>query len=185
MPVYEEYAPPKRKPDLLADRVPWRGIVAPGMVVHKDRYGTLQRTYAVRGPDVMGLARAVQGSMIMQANSVLKRLGGQWMIHSEAQRMRVAALPPPDDAPLLVQLLDAAHRARLVADPGIRETTYYLTLCWTPSPPSMQRWGKVFVRGPGRPGVPPTTWRQRSVRLTTPRRISWTCSKASWPSVVP
>jgi type IV secretion system protein VirB4 len=154
VPVYEEYVRPKRQPDLLADRVPWRGIVAPGMVVHKDRYGTLQRTYAVRGPDVMGLAIEVQGSLIMQANSVLKRLGGKWMLHSEAQRVRVDALPPLDDAPPLVRLLDDDHRTRLLQDPGIRETTYYLTLCWTPAPPSVQRWGRVFVRGPGAPGRP-------------------------------
>jgi type IV secretion system protein TrbE len=155
VPVYEEYLPPKRKADLLADKMPWRGVVAPGIIVQKDRYGTLQRTYAVRGPDMMGLAREVQGSMILQANTVLKRLGGKWMLHSEAQRVRVQAFPAlPPQTPLLVRLLDAAHRARLLADPGIRETAYYLTLCWTPQPPTMRRWGRFFVRGPGAPGRP-------------------------------
>ena len=57
MAVYEEYLPPKRRPDLLSDMLPWRAVIAPGVVVHKDRWQTLQRTYAVRGPDVMGLAR--------------------------------------------------------------------------------------------------------------------------------
>src|SRR6266516_3418850 len=94
MPVYEEYVPPKRKPDRLSDMVPWRAIIAPGVVVHKDRWQTLQRTYAVRGPDVMGLAREVQGSLILQANNVLKRLGGKWMLQSEAQRVQVTSLPP-------------------------------------------------------------------------------------------
>src|SRR2546427_328850 len=152
MAVYEEYLGPKRHPDLLSDMLPWRAIIAPGVVLHKDRWRTLQRTYAVRGPDVMGLAREVQGSLILQANNVLKRLGGKWMLHSEAQRLRVEALPPLP-APLpMVALLDADHPARLLQDPGIRETTYYLTICRTPAPPSLQRWGSFFVRGPGAPG---------------------------------
>jgi type IV secretion system protein VirB4 len=151
--VYEQYLPPKRQADLLADLVPWQAIIAPGVVLQKDRWHTLQRTYGVRGPDVMGLAREVQGSLIMQANGVLKRLGGKWGLHAEAQRVRVTSLPPlPAQTPLMVQLLDADHRARLLADPGIRETSYYLTVYWTPPPPSARRWGRWFVRGPGAPG---------------------------------
>src|SRR5256886_13948686 len=105
MPVYEEYVPPKRKPARLSDMVPWRAIIAPGVVVHKDRWQTLQRTYAVRGPDVMGLAREVQGSLILQANNVLKRLGGTWMVQSEAQRRRVETLPEIQTPFPLVHLL--------------------------------------------------------------------------------
>src|SRR6516162_6968002 len=151
MPVYGEYVRPKRAPDRLADMVPWRAVVAPGVVVHKDRWQTLQRSYAVRGPDVMGLAREVQGSMMLQANNVLKKLGGKWMLHSEAQRVRVTTLPALPACPLAVRLVEADHRGRLLADPGVRETTYYLTLCWTPPPPSFTRWGNWFVRGPGSP----------------------------------
>src|SRR6516165_9115332 len=151
MPVFDEYVRPKRAPDRLADMVPWRAIIAPGVVVHKDRWQTLQRSYAVRGPDVMGLAREVQGSMMLQANNVLKKLGGKWMLHSEAQRTRASSLPPLPSCPSVVHLLDADHRTALLADPGIRETTYYLTLCWTPPPPSFLRWGNWFVRGPGSP----------------------------------
>lgn len=155
MPTYEEYAPPKRKADLLSDRVPWRAVIAPGVVLNKNPGQPLQRTYAMRGPDVMGLAQEVQGSLILQANTVLKRLGGKWMIHAEAQRCRVTSLPPlPPDVPPLVRLLDAEYRAHLLKDPGIRETAYYLTLCWTPPPASAARWGRWFVRGPGRPGRP-------------------------------
>src|SRR3989442_9042577 len=131
--------------------LPWRAIIAPGVVVHRDRWQTLQRTYAVRGPDVMGLAREVQGSLILQANNVLKRLGGTWMLQSEAQRLRVTTLPATQTPFPLVRLLDDDHRTRLLADPGIRETRYYLTLCWTPPPPSTERWGRLFVRGPGSP----------------------------------
>src|SRR2546427_284399 len=119
MPVFEEYVRPKRAPDRVSDKVPWRAVIAPGVVLQKDRWQTLQRTYAVRGPDVMGLAREVQGSLIMQANNVLKKLGGKWLLNSEAQRVRVTALPPLAACPPIVRMMDADHRARLLADPGL------------------------------------------------------------------
>ena len=165
MPVYEEYSlGPKRRPDRLSDMLPWRAVIAPGVILHKDRWQTLQRTYAVRGPNVMGLAREAQGSLILQANTVLKRLGGHWMLQSEAQRMRVETLPSVPHRFPVVGLLDGDHLTRLLADPGIRETTYYLTLCWTPPPPSTERWGRFFVRGPGNPRR--STGRQETSVLT-------------------
>lgn len=154
MPVFEEYKKPKRQPDLLADEVAWRSIAAPGVVLQKDRWGTLQRSYAVRGPDAMGQAWEVLGSRMIQANQVLMQLGGEWMLQSEAQRLQVETLPPlPETAPALVRLLDAAYREELLAPPGLRETTYYITLCWTPPPPSQRSWLEFFRRGPGNPAL--------------------------------
>src|SRR2546429_1072707 len=93
MAVYEEYQPhPRWRAAHVYDVVPWRAVVAPGVVLQKYRHG-LQRTYAVRGPDVMGETPEVQGALMLQANDVLKRLGGRWMLQSEAQRRRVASLP--------------------------------------------------------------------------------------------
>src|SRR3989440_9709362 len=93
MAVYEEYQPhPRWRAAHVYDVVPWRAIIAPGVVLQKHRHG-LQRTYAVRGPDVMGETPEVQGALMPQANQVLKRLGGRWMLQSEAQRRRGAMLP--------------------------------------------------------------------------------------------
>src|SRR6266852_8212618 len=92
MAVYAEYRPqPRRMPAHMSDVVPWRAVLAPGVVLQKDRHG-LQRTYAMRGPDVMGETPEVQGALMLQANEVLKRLGGRWILQSEAQRRRVATL---------------------------------------------------------------------------------------------
>ncbi len=89
MAVYAEYRPQSRRmPAHMSDVVPWRAVLAPGVVLQKDRHG-LQRTYAMRGPDVMGETPEVQGALMLQANHVLKRLGGRWMLQSEAQRRRV------------------------------------------------------------------------------------------------
>ncbi|MCA4045794.1 hypothetical protein LDZ95_25855, partial [Pseudomonas aeruginosa] len=40
----------RQRPALLADWLPWAGLVAPGVVLNKD--GSFQRTFQFRGPDV-------------------------------------------------------------------------------------------------------------------------------------
>src|SRR5207244_11963946 len=109
----------------------------------------LQRTYAVRGPDVMGETPEVQGALMLQANDVLKRLGGRWMLQSEAQRRRVAHLPEIAWRHPVAALIAEEQRQRLLGHPGSRETTYYLTLTWYPPPPSLRRGVRFLVRGPG------------------------------------
>src|SRR5438093_855438 len=149
MPVYAEYQPRSRwTPAHVSDVVPWRAVLAPGVVLQKDRHG-LQRTYAVRGPDVMGETPEVQGALMLQANQVLKRLGGRWMLQSEAQRRRVARLPEVAWRYPVAALIAQEQRARLLQSPGSRETAYYLTLTWYPPPPSTRRGMRFLVRGPG------------------------------------
>ena len=132
MPVYEEYyTPSKKKPTQLSDVVPWRSMIAPGVILQKLRHG-LQRSYAVRGPDMMGLTPEVQGAIMMAVNDVVKRLGGRWMLHCEAQRQRVRTLPKATWPLPVLELLDEEHRQRLLTTPGSRETKYYRTLTWWP-----------------------------------------------------
>src|SRR5262244_849827 len=128
MPVYVEYHRESRwQPKHMSDIVPWRAVVAPGVVLQKQRYG-LQRTYAMRGPDVQGETPAVQGALMLQANEVLKRLGGRWMLQSEAQRRRVSGLPEQAWRPAVAALIDQERRQQLLRDPGSLETAYFLTL---------------------------------------------------------
>jgi type IV secretory pathway VirB4 component len=149
MPVYEEYQPRQRwKAAHVSDVVPWRAVLAPGVVLQKYRHG-LQRTYAVRGPDVMGETPEVQGALMLQANDVLKRLGGRWMLQSEAQRRRVASLPEIAWRHPVAALIAQEQRQRLLEHPGSREATYYLTLTWYPPPPSLRRGVRFLVQGPG------------------------------------
>jgi type IV secretory pathway VirB4 component len=149
MPVYEEYQPrPRWRAAHVSDVVPWRAVLAPGVVLQKYRHG-LQRTYAVRGPDIMGETPEVQGALMLQANDVLKRLGGRWMLQSEAQRRRVTALPTVAWRHAIAALIDQKQRQRLLDRPGSRATAYFLTLTWYPPPPSARRGFRFFVRGPG------------------------------------
>src|SRR5215470_2311553 len=110
MAVYQEYHRHQRwAPAHMSDIVPWRAVLAPGVVLQKYRHG-LQRTYAIRGPDVAGETPEVQGALMLQANQVLKRLGGRWMLQSEAQRGRVTALPAHAWEHPIPALLDQERR---------------------------------------------------------------------------
>ena len=42
----------RQRPALLADWLPWAGLVAPGVVLNKD--GSFQRTARFRGPRIYG-----------------------------------------------------------------------------------------------------------------------------------
>src|SRR5437764_12429222 len=123
MAIYAEYRRESRwRPHFLSEVVPWRAVVAPGVVLQKYRHG-LQRTYAMRGPDVQGETPEVQGALMLQANQVLKRLGGRWMLQSEAQRSKVTALPHIDWQYPVAALIAQERRQALVATPGSRETS--------------------------------------------------------------
>src|SRR5215467_3664072 len=150
MAVYAEYIPRKRKPDLLSDVVPWRSMLLPGLILQKWQHG-LQRSYAVRGPDLQGVSPEEQGALMLQANEVLKRIGGRWMLQSEAQRTRVTSLPPVQWPYAVSELIDQEHRARLLGTPGSRETTYTMTLSWLPPAQTAQKGLRFLMRGPGRP----------------------------------
>jgi type IV secretion system protein VirB4 len=147
MAVYEEYQPTdRRQPSVVSDVIPWRSMIAPGVLLQKLRHG-LQRSYAVRGPDVMGESPEVQGALMLQANEVLKRLGGRWMLQSEAQRSRVTALPPVAWPHPVLHLLDQERRRSLLQHPGSRETRYYKTLSWWPPTTSTRRGLRLLITG--------------------------------------
>lgn len=142
------------RPQHLSDKVPWRQPAAPGVILHKQT-NALQRTYALRGPDLASETQEVQGALMLQANSVLKQLGGTWTVHSEAQRLPVTNYPLSAWPTPVARLIDDDRRRTLVDDPGSFETRYYLTLTWQP-PSSMRSLAeRLFVRGgPARPRDP-------------------------------
>jgi type IV secretory pathway VirB4 component len=151
MAIYEEFVRPFRwRVKHLSDKVPWRSLAAPGVLLHKQSHA-LQRTYALRGPDLLGETPETQGALMLAANNALKRLLGSWTIHSEARRARVTDYPEGQGFHPGSRLLDADRQAHLMADPGLRETVYFLTLTWKPPSPLAQRWNRVIVTQPASP----------------------------------
>ena len=138
----------RQRPALLADWLPWAGLVAPGVVLNKD--GSFQRTARFRGPD---LDSATQGEMIAttaRLNNALRRLGSGWALFIEAERQPAADYPPADFPEALSWLVDEERRAAFEEASQHFESGYYLTLVFLPPEESRARAAKVlYENAPG------------------------------------
>ena len=124
-------------------------MIAPGVLLQKYRHG-LAAVLCRAGAGCDGREPEVQGALMLQANEALKRLGGRWMLQSEAQRQRVTTLPEVAWPSPVLTLLDQERRQRLLEEPGSRETRYYMTLSWWPPAASTRGWRRALVSGSSR-----------------------------------
>jgi type IV secretion system protein VirB4 len=148
MSIYEEYVRRFRwNASHLSDKVPWRVLAYPGVMLHKQS-NALQRTYVLQGPDLMGETPETQGALMLAANNALKRLRGSWTLHSHLRRVRVQDYLLGVGFHPAAQLFERDRQAQLLKAPGLRETRYYLTVTWKPPPLLAQRWNRVIVSQP-------------------------------------
>ncbi len=146
----------RKRPALLADWLPWAGLVAPGVVLNKD--GSFQRTARFRGPD---LDSATQGELIATSarlNNALRRLGSGWALFVEAERRAAADYPHSDFPEPLSWLVDEERRASFEEDHSHFESGYHLTLAYLPAEESRARAAKLLYENTPQGGV---DWRDR------------------------
>jgi type IV secretion system protein VirB4 len=120
----------RKKPESLADLLPWAALVAPGVVLNKD--GSFQRTARFRGPDLDSATQAELVGATARLNNALRRLGSGWAIFVEAQRnpaqhYPVSRFPDPVSA-----LVDEERRAQFEEEGAHFESGYFLTLVYLP-----------------------------------------------------
>jgi len=139
----------RQRPALLADWLPWAGLVAPGVVLNKD--GSFQRTARFRGPD---LDSATQGELIATSarlNNALRRLGSGWALYIEAERRQAADYPHSDFPEPLSWLVDQERRAAFEEAGNHFESGYHLTLVFLPAEESRARAAKLLYENvPGK-----------------------------------
>ncbi|MDO8890742.1 MAG: conjugal transfer protein TrbE [Sulfurimicrobium sp.] len=146
----------RKRPALLADWLPWAGLVAPGVVLNKD--GSFQRTARFRGPD---LDSATQGELIATSarlNNALRRLGSGWALFVEAERRAAADYPHSEFPEPLSWLVDEERRASFEEDHSHFESSYHLTLAYQPAEESRARAAKLLYENTPQGGV---DWRER------------------------
>ncbi|HEP6426306.1 TPA: conjugal transfer protein TrbE [Burkholderia cenocepacia] len=146
----------RQRPALLADWLPWAGLVAPGIVLNKD--GSFQRTARFRGPD---LDSATQGELIAttaRLNNALRRLGAGWALFVEAERRAAADYPHSAFPEPLSWLVDEERRATFEESGNHFESGYHLTLQYLPPEESRARAAKLLYENTPTAGV---DWRER------------------------
>ncbi|HCF2132204.1 TPA: conjugal transfer protein TrbE [Pseudomonas aeruginosa] len=146
----------RQRPALLADWLPWAGLVWPGVVLNKD--GSFQRTARFRGPD---LDSATQGELVAttaRLNNALRRLGVGWALFVEAERRPAADYPHSDFPEPLSWLLDEERRATFEESGHHFESGYHLTLQYLPPEESRARAAKLLYENTPSAGV---DWRER------------------------
>ena len=146
----------RRRPERLADWLPWAGLVAPGVVLNKD--GSFQRTARFRGPD---LDSATPGELMATAarlNNALRRLGSGWALFVEAERHEAAAYPESTFPEPLSWLVDE-ERAAAFGEAGSHfESSYHLTLLFLPVEETRARLAGLLYENARAPGV---DWREK------------------------
>ncbi|MEN2470725.1 conjugal transfer protein TrbE [Burkholderia sp. GS2Y] len=146
----------RQRPAMLADWLPWAGLIAPGVVLNKD--GSFQRTARFRGPD---LDSATQGELIAttaRLNNVLRRLGSGWALFIDADRRPAADYPHSDFPEALSWLVDEERRAAFEQAGSHYESGYHLTLVYLPPEESRARAAKLLYENTPTSGV---DWRER------------------------
>src|ERR1700750_3316208 len=81
----------RKKPQSLADFLPWAALVEKGVILNKD--GSLQRTARFRGPDLDSATAAELVGTTARLNNALRRLGSGWAIFVEASRDAAQGYP--------------------------------------------------------------------------------------------
>lgn len=120
----------QKRPNRLADYLPWAALIAPGIVLNKD--GSFQRTARYRGPDLDSSTQSELIATSARINDALKRFGSGWAIFFEADRHEISEYPVSEFPDLASWLVEQERKGAFEAELTHYDSTFYLTLCYLP-----------------------------------------------------
>ncbi len=150
----------RQRPALLADWLPWAGLVAPGVVLNKD--GSFQRTARFRGPDLDSATAGELVAITARLNNALRRLGSGWALFVEAERREAADYPRSTFPEPLSWLVDEERRAGFEEAGSHFESRYHVTQLYLPPEESRSRAAGLIYENAGETrGQRRVDWRER------------------------
>jgi type IV secretion/conjugal transfer VirB4 family ATPase len=141
----------RKKPQRLADFLPWAALVAPGVILNKD--GSFQRTARFRGPDLDSATPAELVGTTARLNNALRRLGSGWAIFVEASRNAAQDYPQSEFPDPVSALVDAERKAQFEEQGAHFESGYYLTFLFLPPAEEAARAEVWLYEGRARDGA--------------------------------
>ena len=121
----------QKRPECLADYLPWTALVAPGVVLNKD--GSFQRTAEFRGPDLESSTEEELVATCARINNALRRFSSGWALYFEAARIPAKSYPESTFTDPAAWLVDQERRGEFEEDTNeLFESVYYLTLQFIP-----------------------------------------------------
>lgn len=135
----------RKNPDRLSDLLPWAALIAPGIVLNKD--GSFQRTLRYRGPDLDSATETELITTAARVNNAVKRMGANWAIFAESQRVVTDRYPDAEFHVPLAALIDAERRT-LFMDRRHFENLCYLTLVYLPPSDQTRKISALFLNKP-------------------------------------
>ena len=143
----------RSKASKLADFLPWAALIAEGVVLNKD--GSLQRTARFRGPDLDSATPVELVATAGRLNSAFRRLGSDWAVFVEAQRLPARDYPLSEFPDPVSALVDAERRAQFEEAGSHFESAYFLTLVWMPPADDTTRAERWLYEGADDSGADP------------------------------
>ncbi len=125
---YKEPSASNKQTRSLDHYLPWAALVAPGVVLQKDRL--LQQTIQFRGQDLASSSDSELISAVAKFNNALKRLGSGWTIFVEAQRRQCDNYPASTWPHVVPWLIECERQNAFQNDNQHFESQYFLTFVW-------------------------------------------------------
>jgi type IV secretion system protein VirB4 len=147
----------RKRPQRLADHLPWAALIGPGVVLNKD--GSFQKTIAFRGPDLDSSTPYELVAARARMNNVLRRLGSQWCVHVEACRRLAATYSACNFPNPVAAVIDQERREAFAAETLHFESECYLTFTYLPPAEGMTRLSDFFIERPGKGFRTPVSYR--------------------------
>ena len=141
----KEYEPSQER---LADWLPWAALVAPGVVLQKEKL--FQKTVAFRGPDLASSSAEQMRVACARLNNVLKRLGSGWAFFAEEQRFPITEYVDSQWTHPVPWLIDEERRGQYQREGAHYDSSYFITFCWEAPSDTSKKVEALFIEDPNR-----------------------------------